>query len=168
MATATINVRLGMEGTCCANTCKSGSDIVITNPIIKVIKITIKIFFDLVIMEPVRSPIGVMDNSTPTLKNSIPTIKRTAPIRKVIRILGGTGVMVKHSNNTITSIGNTAFKVSTSFSLNLELIDNYVKPLSVLFNSVYHIKIKNNIAKWRLSELEALQGCYTEYPNQHF
>lgn len=50
-------------------------------------------FLDLVMTEPVRSPIGVMDISTPTLKNSIPTINRTAPHKNVIKMLGGIGVI---------------------------------------------------------------------------
>ena len=94
-ATARINVRFGMDGTCWARTCKSGSDIVIKKPITKLTKITIKRFLDLVMMVPVLSPIGVMDTSTPTLKNNIPIINKMAPIKKVIRILGGIGAMVK-------------------------------------------------------------------------
>lgn len=86
----------------------------------KVINITTKMFLDLVMTEPVRSPIGVMDISTPTLKNSIPTINRTAPHKNVIKMLGGIGVMVKHNINTIASIGITAFNVSDNFSLNLD------------------------------------------------
>jgi len=119
-ATANISTKFGMDGTCCARTCKSGSDIVIKNPMIKLMSITINTFLDFVIMVPVRSPIGVMDNSTPTLKKSIPIISKIAPIKKVIRILGGIGAMEKHNNNTIASIGTTAFKVSVNFSLNLE------------------------------------------------
>ena len=71
-------------------------------------------------MVPVLSPIGVMDTSTPTLKNSIPIINNIAPIKKVIRTLGGIGAMVKQSNKTMASIGMTAFRVSANFSLNLE------------------------------------------------
>jgi len=93
---------------------------VIKNPITKLTKTTMKTFLDLVITVPVRSPIGVMEISTPTLKNNIPTIKRRAPIKKVIRILGGIGAMEKHSSRTMASIGMTAFRVSVSFSLNLE------------------------------------------------
>lgn len=119
-ATARISVRFGIDGTCWASTCKSGSDIVIKNPMIKLTSITIKIFLDLVITVPVRSPIGVMDISTPTLKNSIPIINNIAPIKKVISMLGGIGAIEKHSNSTIASIGMTAFNVSVNFSLNLE------------------------------------------------
>ena len=71
-------------------------------------------------IEPTFSPIGVMESSTPTLKSSIPAINKTAPTRKVIRMLGGIGAMVKQSNNTITKIGNTAFRVSENFSSNFE------------------------------------------------
>ena len=70
--------------------------------------------------EPTFSPIGVIDSSTPTLKNNIPTINSTAPTRKVNRILGGIGAMVKQSNNTIPRIGNTALRVSENFSLNFD------------------------------------------------
>lgn len=119
-ATARISVRFGMDGTCSASTCKSGSDMVMIKPIIKLIRITINTFLDFVMMEPTRSPIGVIDISTPTLKKSMPTINRTAPIRKVIRILGGIGAMEKHNSNTIAKIGKTAFRVSVSFSLNLD------------------------------------------------
>lgn len=77
-------------------------------------------FFDFVMIVPTRSPIGVIDNSTPTLKNNIPTVKRTAPVKNVIKMLGGIGAMEKHKINTISKIGNTAFKVSLSFSLNVE------------------------------------------------
>ena len=119
-ATARIRVRLGTEGTCSARTCKSGSDMVIINPMIKLIRMTINTFLDFVMMEPTRSPIGVIDISTPTLKKSMPTINRTAPTRKVIRILGGIGAMEKHNINTIAKIGKTAFRVSVSFSLNFD------------------------------------------------
>ena len=138
-ATARINVRFGIDGTCWARTCKSGSDIVIKKPITKLTKITIKRFLDLVMMVPVLSPIGVMDTSTPTLKNNIPIINKMAPIKKVIRILGGIGAMVKQSNKTMASMGMTAFRVSVNFSLNLEWKKINVSDafLQNLF-SVYH------------------------------
>ena len=112
---------LGMEGTCWASTCKSGSEIVMTKPMTKLTKITIHTFLDLVIIVPVRSPIGVMDNSTPTLKNSIPIISNVAPTKKVINILGGIGAIVKQSSSTIAKIGSTAFIVSENFSINFPL-----------------------------------------------
>ena len=71
-------------------------------------------------MEPTLSPIGVIELSTPTLKSSIPAISINAPIRKVTRILGGIGAIVKQSTNTIARIGNTASSVSVNFSENLE------------------------------------------------
>ena len=110
-----------MDGTCCAKTCKSGSEIVITNPIIKLTNMTIKTFLDFVIIVPVRSPIGVMDNSTPTLNNSIPIISKPAPTKKVIKMLGGIGAMVKQRSSTIPKIGSTAFIVSANFSINFPL-----------------------------------------------
>ena len=94
-------------------------------------------FLDLVMAEPVFSPIGVIDNYTHTLKNNIHTISITAPTRNVIRILVGIGVIVKHNNNTIPRIGNTAFNVSDNFSLNLDWIDNYETSFYAFF-LVYH------------------------------
>ena len=131
-ATARIKTKFGMEGTCCANTCKSGSEIVMIKPMIKVMSTTMISFFERVMTEPVRSPIGVMDNSTPTLKKSIPTINRMAPIIKVINILGGIGAMEKHSNSTMIKIGSTAFKVSVNFSWNFERYENNEKTSFVI------------------------------------
>ena len=124
MATAKISTLFGMDGTCWASTCKSGSDMVIIKPIIKLMRIITKTFFDFVITVPTRSPMGVIDNSTPTLKNNIPTIKRIAPIKNVIKMLGGMGAIEKHKSKTIARIGRTAFRVSVSFSLNFERLSN--------------------------------------------
>ena len=100
-------------------------------------------FFDLVIMVPTLSPIGVMDSYTPTLKSSIPTIKKTAPIKKAIKILGGMGAIVKHKIRTIARMGKTAFKVSDNFSFNLERLNcNNIRRLSYRMNlSFIHISI---------------------------
>lgn len=52
-------------------------------------------------------------------------------MRKVTRMLGGIGVMVKHSTNTIAKIGKTAFIVSENFSSNFEwLINKTYTPFS--------------------------------------
>lgn len=136
-ATARISVMLGMDGTCPAKTCKSGSEMVITNPIIKLIAIIKNRFFDFVMIVPVRSPIGVMESSTPTLKNSMPAMSRAAPKRNKSNIPDGMGAMVKHRKRTIKRIGKTALRVSLSFSLNLERIFsvfNYVHAFLFLFS----------------------------------
>ena len=85
VATARISTKFGMEGTCPARTCKSGSEMVITNP-----------------------------------------------MTKVTSILGGIGAIVKQSNNTIASMGKTAFKVSVSFSLSFDCVNRKnIKRLSL-------------------------------------
>ena len=128
-----------MEGTCWAKTCKSGSEMVIIIPIIKLISMMMNTFLERVITLPTRSPMGVIDISTPTLKNNIPTISKIAPIKNVIKMLGGIGAIEKHKSKTIARIGRTAFNVSVSFSLNFErLNNNYIKRLS--------FSIKNSIA----------------------
>lgn len=105
------------------------------NPMIKLIAMIKNRFLDLVMVVPVRSPIGVIESSTPTLKNNIPTMRRAAPIRNVIKILGGIGAMVKHKKRTIKSIGKTALRVSFSFSLNLDFILN-------VFNNTMRLSFK--------------------------
>lgn len=65
---------------------------------------------------PTRSPIGVMETSTPTLKSSIPIINNTPPIRNINIMLGEIGAIVKHSKRTIAMIGSTALMVSINFS----------------------------------------------------
>ena len=101
-----------------------------------VIKMIISTFLERVITLPTRSPMGVMEISTPTLKKSIPTINRIAPIKNVIKILGGIGAIEKHRSKTIARIGRTAFRVSESFSLNLERLKiNYIKRLSYNVNN---------------------------------
>ena len=131
-ATASISVRLGTDGTCCARTCKSGSEMVITNPIINEITTITNTLLDRVIMEPTFSPMGVIDNSTPTLKNNIPTINKVAPIKNVIRTLGGIGAMEKHKSNTINKLGTTAFSVSENFYLKLDLNENNIYNLFLI------------------------------------
>ena len=97
-------------------------------------RIIINTFLERVITLPTRSPMGVIDNSTPTLKNNIPIIRRIAPIKNVIKILGGIGAIVKHKRSTIARIGRTAFNVSESFSLNFErLKNNNIKRLSFCY-----------------------------------
>ena len=46
-ATDKISTKLGIDGTCSARTCKSGSEIVIINPMIKLIRMIINTFLEL-------------------------------------------------------------------------------------------------------------------------
>ena len=118
-ATARIRIIFGTDGTWLARTCKSGSDIVIINPSKNEIKITSHSFLLLVILVPIRSPIGVIAISAPRVKNIIPAINSTAPIKKQSKILGEIGATEELSNNTIPTIGNTALNDSCNFSCNL-------------------------------------------------
>ena len=85
-------------------------------PRIKHSTITTLIFLVLVSFVPIRSPIGVIAISAPSVKNIIPMIRRTAPTTKVIRTLFGMGAMLKHNTSTMPMIGNTAPNDSFSFS----------------------------------------------------
>ena len=120
-ATARISVIFDTDGTCPASTCRSGSDIVMMKPSMKHNPIITGSRFDCAIRVPIRSPIGVIDISAPSVKNIIPTTRRIAPIIKAIRMPGGTGAIVKLNINTIAMIGTTASNDSFNFS------DNFVR-----------------------------------------
>lgn len=79
----------------------------------------IQSFLVFVMQVPTRSPIRVMDISTPMEKRTIPTINNTAPTKNAIRIPGVIGAMLKHKSNTIPMTGSTAFPVSAAFSLRI-------------------------------------------------
>ena len=110
-----------MDGTCSAKTCKSGSDMVITSPRIKLSKIITDSFLDWVIQVPTLSPIGVIESSTPRVKNIIPATKSTAPSKNAISMLGDIGAIVKQSTRTMPIIGITAFSASFNFSCSFVL-----------------------------------------------
>ncbi len=106
----------GMEGTCPASTCRSGSDMVITNPRIKPRTTITHSLLLLVMVLPTLSPMGVMESSAPRVKNIMPTISSTPPARNSSRIPGGTGATLKHKKSTIPITGRTALNASSSFS----------------------------------------------------
>ena len=71
-----------------ASTVKSGSAIVINNPIKKQAKTKINTFLDLVSPDPTYFPIGVIAISAPKLNNPIPRIKNRADtINTIISLL---------------------------------------------------------------------------------
>ena len=118
-ATAAIRMPFGMEGTCPARTCRSGSDTVMIKPSRKE-RETISVSFLLFVMQvPTFSPMGVMESSAPSVKNIMPRTSRTAPIRKHKRILGEIGATEKQRMRTITMIGSTATSASRNFSISL-------------------------------------------------
>ena len=120
-ATERIRIILGTDGTCCARTCRSGSEMVMIKPNKKDRAITADSFLVRVMQLPTRSPIGVMDISAPNVKNIIPVIRRTAPSKKHSRILGEMGAMLKDSSSTIPMIGPTAIRASLNFSLSFRV-----------------------------------------------
>ena len=106
--TAPIRTLFGIDGTCPARTCRSGSDMVIITPRMNPMPRIAHSFFVFVIQLPIRSPIMDMDISAPRVKNIIPTTSRTAPARKQSRMLGDIGAIQKHRTRTIPIIGRTA------------------------------------------------------------
>ena len=92
---------------------------VMIKPSMKPMKIMTHSFLVFVMQVPTRSPMGVMDISTPRENRIIPTIRSTAPTRNAIRIPGEMGAMLKQRTSTIPMTGSTAFPVSTVFSLKI-------------------------------------------------
>ena len=131
-ATARINVRFGTAGTCCASTCRSGSDIVIIKPSKKDSATTTHSFLDCVIAVPTRSPIGDIASSAPSVKNTIPAISNIPPIRKHSKILGEIGAIVKDSSSTSPMMGSTACSASFSFSFSFFRIPKQSPDLSFI------------------------------------
>ena len=142
MATARIIVIFGIDGTNVARTCKSGSEIVIIIPN-KSDKHTISNTFLLcVILEPTFSPMGVMDISAPNVKNIIPTITINAPIKKLNKILGVSGVIEKHSTKTINTIGTTAVTDSFNLLCNFGFQNLNTSPLLLISYVFYYTQNK--------------------------
>ena len=113
-ATHKISTKLGMDGTCSANTCKSGSATVMIMPSAKQISTGSKIFLDLLSWEPMPSPMGSMDISEPMVNRLIPTISIIVPNKNITRMPGYIGTREILSTKTMAKIGNTDFKDSPS------------------------------------------------------
>ena len=117
--TERISVLFGMDCTCPARTCRSGSEIVISAPKTKPAARMSGMFRVPVSAPPMRLPIGCMDSSAPSVKNIMPITSSRLPKRKVSSVPLGTGTMVRESTKTIRAIGMTAPSASFSFSLSL-------------------------------------------------
>ena len=115
-ATVIISKKSGTAGTCLANTCKSGSAMVMMIPRIKHTITGIRTFFTLLNSAPIPSPMGIIDISTPNVKNPIPIINNKAPKRNKVKIPGVKGAKVMLSSNTMVVMGNTDETDSTTFS----------------------------------------------------
>ena len=82
MATAKISTRLGMEGICRANTCRSGSAMVMITPSRKQANRGSRLFLDLCSCTPMPTPKGCMDVLEPMVNRAIPKISNMVPKRK--------------------------------------------------------------------------------------
>ena len=98
--------------------CKSGSAIEIKNPSITPATTTIQTLLDLVRLEPIRLPIGVMPISTPNKNIDKPITIKNAPRINLIRMGVSRGVTMKCSIKTMTVIGSTDDRTSFTFSIN--------------------------------------------------
>ena len=106
-ATDQMMTLLGMEGTCSARTCRSGSATVMSTPMRKLRSTMTEIFREEVISLPTYSPRGIMDISEPMVKRPMPRISRMPPTRNAIMALLETGVRTKHSRVTMPMMGRT-------------------------------------------------------------
>ena len=110
-----------MACTCCASTCRSGSETVISTPSTKP-RIRIRRRFRVrVTRAPTCPPIGVMATSAPTEKNIMPPTSITAPRRKLSITPLGIGATVMLSISTSVTMGSTAASASRSLSRSFSL-----------------------------------------------
>lgn len=107
IATDKMRTMLGIDGTCSARTCKSGSAMVINAPKIKQTTSGIIIFLHLLICIPIPSPKGCIDISEPIVKRLIPANKRRVPKINRTRIPVSNGEIEMLSKITIAAIGRT-------------------------------------------------------------
>ena len=107
-----------MLGIRVANTCKSGSAMVMITPMVKLTRATKRNLRGLVMVAPMSSPIFIMDISAPMVNSPMPNISRTAPKRNSISVPTGIGEMITLNKNTMMVIGNTEYRASyvVSFS----------------------------------------------------
>ena len=106
-ATDKIRTRLGIEGTCSARTCKSGSAIVIKAPRTKHTTRGIIMLFDLLICTPIPSPKGCMDISEPIVKRLMPANKSSVPKMNNTRMPASKGDIEMLNKTTIAAMGST-------------------------------------------------------------
>jgi len=137
IATASTMVALGMEGTCWARTCRSGSDMVMIKPKIKLTGTMIHSLLVRVMAAPTFSPIGDMLVSAPRVKNIRPSTIITAPIKKHSRMLGEMGATEKQRIITMQTMGRTAWRDSVNFSFSFTRVA--FKSISYLSNRDFHI-----------------------------
>ncbi|OPZ76258.1 MAG: hypothetical protein BWY78_01426 [Alphaproteobacteria bacterium ADurb.Bin438] len=115
-ATDKIIIMFGTFGTCSANTCKSGSDIVTTVPIKKLINKIDQSFLDFVKAAPINSPIGIIAISAPIINIPIPKISNNEPTIKTISMSILIGTSKKDNKKTIILTGIIDVKDSIIFS----------------------------------------------------
>ena len=115
-ATASIIVILGMPVSCVASTVRSGSAIVTSTPRIKHRSTGISLCRDFAIDEPMPSPMGIIDMSTPKVNSAMPRMSSSAPNMNSTTGPGSSGTNVIDRISTITVIGSTEENASENFS----------------------------------------------------
>ena len=107
IATHIISTIFGIDGTCCANTCKLGSEIVIKTPKIKQIINGAQILLALPILIPMLSPNGSIEIPEPIVKKLIPKIRSKVPNKNRTRTPAFIGDKLTLKMSTIAAIGKT-------------------------------------------------------------
>ena len=115
-ATVRISVRLGMAGTCPANTVRSGSATVMSIPRRNAAARGSSLCLARLMVTPMALPMGVMDISTPRVNIPTPTINRNEPKRNMTNTPGVRGTMVMLSAITMAVMGSTEDRDSLIFS----------------------------------------------------
>ncbi len=102
---------------CSANTIRSGSATLIKIPIIKVETMMSNKFLLFTNDEPICSPIGIKETSTPKLNKVIPNIMNNALTKNKARLQNGMDAMVICKRKTRMMIGMTEKEDSFSFAM---------------------------------------------------
>ena len=106
-ATLIIRTVFGIDGTCSASTCKSGSAIVTMMPKTKQISTGKMIFLLFPSCVPMPSPIGSIEMPEPIVNKLIPTISMSVPNKNITRTPEFIGASVMLNIKTIANIGST-------------------------------------------------------------
>ena len=115
-ATVRMSTVSGTDGICAASTVRSGSAIVTSTPMRKQTGMSTDSFLDLVRWEPMRSPIGIMDRSAPSVNSPMPAMSSTAPSRKSQKVPAGSGESSRWISTTIPVTGSTEESDSLIFA----------------------------------------------------
>ena len=107
--TETVNIKsiFGTSDTWLARICRSGSEIVTSTPITKLIKAMSQVFPDFTRYAPTFAPMVCIDISAPIVNMESPNTRHATPNKNNKKVPGVIGVSEMASSATISAIGST-------------------------------------------------------------